>query len=122
NPCCFLNLISRAQPYRAIPAPGRQTCRTGARKPLICCFASAFVPISDENRDGGRAFPDSQESQLRFAVPARIALQGGERADSVANRPCPLQDESHSGTCLGRPTAPDPDSTPGQSLPGRVEP
>jgi hypothetical protein len=26
---------------------------------LLYCFASAFVPISDENRDGGRAFPNS---------------------------------------------------------------
>ena len=30
--------------------------RAHAQKPYCCCFASAFVPISDENRDGGRAF------------------------------------------------------------------
>ena len=43
---------------------------------------------SDENRDGGRAFSrELKESQLRFAVPVRIALQGEERADSVAIAP-----------------------------------
>ena len=65
-----------------------QSCtRTEA---LVCCFASAFVPISDENRDGGRAFPNSLESRLRFRVPARIALQGGERADADAILPLPF--------------------------------
>ena len=35
-----------------------------------------LLPISDENHDGGRTFPvQSGESQLRFAVPACIALQ-----------------------------------------------
>jgi hypothetical protein len=58
--------------------------------PYRCCFASVFVQNSDENRDGGRAFPHLLESQLRFAVPARIALQGGERADAVANHPLPF--------------------------------
>jgi hypothetical protein len=65
------------------------------------CFASAFVPNSDENRDGGRSLlAQPRESRLRFAVPACIALQGGERADTVAICSCPQQDESRSGTCL----------------------
>src|SRR5487761_2544122 len=41
-----------------------------ARKPCCYCFASAFVPISDENQDGGCTFPANfcgAESQLRFA-------------------------------------------------------
>jgi hypothetical protein len=40
--------------------------------------------------------------QLRIAVPARIALQGGERAGSVAICPCPRQEESHFGDLSGR--------------------
>ena len=79
-------------------------------------------------------FPrQSGESQLRFAVPARIALQGGERASAVANIrdrdasgptspflnrasdrrcPCPSQEESDFGACLA-----------GSNLPGlRINP
>jgi hypothetical protein len=39
-------------------------------------------------------------------VPARIALQGGERADTDAICPCPLQEKSDSGSLLGRLTTP----------------
>ena len=41
-----------------LPAAAHATLlgRARARKPYRCCFASVFVPISDENQDGGRAF------------------------------------------------------------------
>jgi len=80
----------------------------------------------------------SGQSQLRFAVPARIALQGGERAGSVANHlstpatktcrrgpGCPLQDESHSGSLSGRHRRGDRltlDGTRSQIEPGRAIP
>ena len=99
---------SRAQSPSDHSRPRRHSDRGGARKPSSCCFASVFVQTSDENRDGGRAFsPSSRKSQLRFAVPACIALQGGERADTVAIRPCPSQEKSHSGDLSGRQTSPD---------------
>jgi hypothetical protein len=73
---------------------------------LLCCFASAFVPISDENRDGGRAFPNSLESQLRFAGsgphrPPRWRTRG-RRSDLSL----PVQEKSDSGNMSGQPTAP----------------
>jgi hypothetical protein len=46
---------SRAQTLRAVLAlDGLKAAH--AQKPSRYCFASAFVPISDENLDGGRAF------------------------------------------------------------------
>src|SRR5204863_6672544 len=47
---------------------------------LSCCFASAFVPLPDENRDGGRSFFRFYTGKANSVspVPARIALQGGE--------------------------------------------
>ena len=41
-------------------------------------------------------------------IPARIALQGGERAGADAIYPCPSQEKSDSGDLSGRPTAPGP--------------
>jgi hypothetical protein len=82
---------------------------------LICCFASAFVPNSDEKRDGGRAFPSSWKADSVSPLPARIALQGGERAGAVAiclstpaTKTCrrgprlPLQEKSDSGNISGQ--------------------
>src|ERR1035437_946207 len=92
---------SRAQANEAIHGGAHDLKLSRTRtEALLYCFASAFVPISDENRDGGRAFPNSLESQLRFLVPARIALRGGERAGAVAICTCPCKKRAIPGTCL----------------------
>jgi hypothetical protein len=51
-----------------------------------CCFASVFVPISDEKRDGGRSFLRMflEKADSVSPFPARIAPQGGKRADTDA--------------------------------------
>src|SRR5580658_4398646 len=89
---------------------GRHKCRTRAQKPCDCCFASAFVPVSDENRDGGRAFPRliPGKADSVSPVPARIALKGrgtrGRRSDSC---PCPRKKRANPGlvwpVCFCRP-------------------
>lgn len=62
-------------------------------------------------------------SQLRFPLPARIALQGGERAGTDANVPCPPQEESDSGNLSGRPNSPGPGNHPSKlSIPGLPTP
>jgi hypothetical protein len=85
--------------------------RAGAHR---CCFASAFVPSSDESRDGGRAFPRQTPGKADSVspVPARIALQGEERAGTVAIDIVPALREmrASSGTCLASLTSwPEPE-------------
>ena len=53
--------------------------RPRTEKPAYWCFASAFAPISDENRDGGRSLSsEAGKADSVSPFPARIALQGGE--------------------------------------------
>src|ERR1700738_904071 len=78
--------------------------QTAARRIFgLLCYAAAARPYTrTEAQDSASRLPSShlrreprrwlyvsaqkcRESQLRFAVPARIALQGGERASAVAN-------------------------------------
>lgn len=59
---------------------------------LVCCFASAFVPNSDENRDGGRALAAARPTPFRgFGPhsPPRWRTRG-RRSDC----PCPSQEKS----------------------------
>jgi hypothetical protein len=87
---------------------------------LFCCFASAFVPISDENQDGGRAFSRTRgKSQLRFAgsgphSPPRRRTRG-LRCDLFL----PCKKRAISGTCLaGKPRLTIEISTAKSSLAG----
>ena len=73
---------------------------------LLYCFASAFVPISDENRDGGRAFPRTARAKptpYRGSgphSPPRWRTRG-RRSDLSL----PLQEKSDSGNMSGQLTA-----------------
>jgi len=79
------------------------------RSPVVA--ASRLSSFQSQTRTGtvaGRFPAPCGQSQLRFRVPARIALRGGERAGAVAICPCPPQEESRFGDLSGRSTAPGP--------------
>src|ERR1017187_5154687 len=69
---------------------------------LFYCFASAFVPISDENRDGGRAFSLNLPGKASSVspVPARIALQEENARAPMRYCPCPHKKRATPGTCV----------------------
>jgi hypothetical protein len=73
------------------------------QKPLGCCFASAFVPVSDEKRDGGRAFSSNyrRKSRLRFAAsgPHSPPRWSDARAP-MRSVPALCKVRATSGTCL----------------------
>ncbi len=98
----------RAQTY------GASRCDDAQPFPVAHAHGSPIVAASRlpsfqlQTKTGTVAGRSPRRGQLRFAVPARIALQGGERAGSVAICPCPPQEESDSGDLPGRMTAPGP--------------
>ena len=88
----------------------------GAEKPWCWCFASVFVPISDENRDGGRSFYGTYalKSRLRFAVSGLHSPPRWRNAQAPMRYPCtlstkprrwgpryPPQDEGNFGNLTG---------------------
>src|ERR1700739_13831 len=67
-----------------------------------CCFASAFVPLPDENRDGGRSFFRFYTGKANSVspVPARIALQGGETREHRCDISLPRLSFTRSERCV----------------------
>jgi hypothetical protein len=86
--------------------------RTRARKPSDPASRPSSFQLSDENRDGGRAFSlQTGKADSVSPFPARIAPQGEERAGADATHvPCPREkrayQEAISGNLFGRPTSP----------------
>src|ERR1017187_8101367 len=91
------------------------------QKPCGYRFASVFIPISDENRDGlPVAFRDFTERPEPYPAsgPHSPSQEGSARAVH-ASVSCPPQEESHSGNMSGRLTSPGPGNPPDSySLPG----
>ena len=79
------NSNSRAQALRAVLVLDGIQAEQAQRSPIVT--ASRLPSFQSQTRTGTVAarFPAfGWKSRLRFAVPARIALQGGERADADA--------------------------------------
>src|ERR1700677_2360521 len=109
---------SRAQALRAVLVLGGKLTAQAHRSP-VCCVASAFVPISDENRDGGRAFSRSlrvKPTPFRGFGPHSPPSwrTRGRRSDC----PCPSQEKSDFLDMSGRLTAPGRGFSAGRLLPG----
>jgi hypothetical protein len=116
-------LISRAQTCRLPAAITRDHSRSRTRTEAYrCCFASVFVPISDENRDGGRAFPRTarvKPTPFRGSgphSPPRWRTRGLRCDLSPALR----KKRATSGTCLAGPLHLALGFNPSQLTPGRA--
>ena len=82
--------------------PGWHLSQTSTQKPYGYCFASAFVPISDENRDGlPVAFRDFTEKPAPYPAsgPHSPSKVGNARA-ADASVSCPRKKRAIPETCL----------------------
>jgi len=100
------NFISHEQALSELPARSFATfhgCATAHGSPIVAGFASASFLSQTKNRGRWRAFSRSFAVKANSVSPvsARIALQGGERADTVGDLPCPpARRRATSGACL----------------------
>jgi len=87
---------------------------------LFAASRLSSFPISDENRDGDRAFPNPLESQLRIRVPARIALQGGGTRGRRSDVAPALRKKRATPGLAWQPTAPGPGASSHLNRPVRA--
>ena len=101
--------------------PPRGQSRANTQKAHCSCFASAFVPLSDEKRDGDRSFSATpRKSQLRFAAsgshsPSKVGERASRRCDCSlpSARREPLRELVWPANFTWPGNFPDPYSAPG---------
>jgi len=95
-------------------------CRMRARKPSMLLRVCLRYHLRREPGRWPGVYPMIPgKANSVSPIPARIALQGGERADSDAICPCPPQEESDLQDLYGRQNAPDLEKQPAKT-PGKV--